>query len=534
MSTIAYQGPDRRRPTPLTRGALPGRRAVLVVGVAAAVTVLCGQLLASTGTAGGLRSVADAFAVLATAMFFGSGVLRYARWRVTGEALMAASSAALLVFALATFPVAMAARAFGEPGAATVMSSLARFAAALVVMVILAPALRATDVDSGRRPHRVAAFGLTAAVGSFAALAGVVELSDAELLHSSAASSALELLAAGLWLALATVCARAAWTRRSVSVVWTAAVLTMLAVASVMRSVSRTDGPSWQVAASVLIAVAACVALVNAAADVRVALAGEAHALVSTSGALLHAERLLVDVEARREDLVHDARSMIGTLRAASTTLDRHADELDADTRRRLRAAMDLELERLGHLLEGSPGQPPRSFDVAAVVGAVVTTLRHDDLDPGDAGGHHWAFGRPDALADVVHNLVVNARRHAPGSRITVRCETVGGTVRVHVEDRGPGVRADLADRIFERGVTSDPAQGQGLGLHVGRRLMREQGGDLEVRRRPGGGAGFVASLPAAAPGRGGVLASSSPLDALVMVAPVTRPSTGPMPGYAG
>jgi signal transduction histidine kinase len=498
VSVTVYRGPDRRRPVSLSRGRLPGPRALLLVGLAASIAVVGVELLAATSVVSGLTPVSDTFGIVATALFFGAGSLRHARWRATGEAYMAVSSAALVVFALSTFPVVMAARAFVDPRTAAVLSSLARFAAAGVVTLILAPSLRAVEVDSRVRPHRLAIAGSVVAFVVFVGTAGLLEMGDPRLLTSSPAAAALELATSALWWALAWLCMRAGWNRRSPSLAWTAAVLALLGVATLLRSVSRFDGASWQIAAAVLIVVAASVAVANAAADLHEALAGESTELLTATSALADAQRLLADVEARREELVHDAGSMIATLRAASTTLDRHADVLDFETARWLRDAMGLELERLDRLIQGDVRRPPERFELAGAVRPVLATLREEGLDLEDLLEPRWAFGRPEDLAEVVHNLVVNAGRHAPGSTVTLRCDTVGPSVRLLVEDRGPGVRPDLVDRLFERGVTSDPSAGKGLGLHIGRRLMREQGGDLEVQDRPGGGASFVASLPAA------------------------------------
>jgi signal transduction histidine kinase len=92
-----------------------------------------------------------------------------------------------------------------------------------------------------------------------------------------------------------------------------------------------------------------------------------------------------------------------------------------------------------------------------------------------------------------------NAREHAAMSSVRVRTERVGTRVQIRVEDLGPGVPTAHRELIFLRGVTT-AVQGSGLGLHVARQLMREQGGDVWVEDRIGGGASFVVSLPADLP----------------------------------
>ena len=63
----------------------------------------------------------------------------------------------------------------------------------------------------------------------------------------------------------------------------------------------------------------------------------------------------------------------------------------------------------------------------------------------------------------------------------------LGDTVTVHVVDDGPGVPADLAERIYEPFFTTKPqGHGTGLGLDIARRLVREHEGHLELTSRPG------------------------------------------------
>jgi len=63
------------------------------------------------------------------------------------------------------------------------------------------------------------------------------------------------------------------------------------------------------------------------------------------------------------------------------------------------------------------------------------------------------------------------------------------------VADAGPGLPADLGDRIFEPFVSSKEA-GMGLGLSICRRIVESHGGTLRAADRPGGGAVFAVRLP--------------------------------------
>ena len=117
-------------------------------------------------------------------------------------------------------------------------------------------------------------------------------------------------------------------------------------------------------------------------------------------------------------------------------------------------------------------------------------------------------------LRRAVANLLDNATRHARSHVVvalaaddgassgTASDGTVGdGTVELAVEDDGPGVPADQAERIFERFARVDDARsagdgGTGLGLAIAREIVQRHGGRLTLDRHHRGGARFVMRLP--------------------------------------
>jgi signal transduction histidine kinase len=72
--------------------------------------------------------------------------------------------------------------------------------------------------------------------------------------------------------------------------------------------------------------------------------------------------------------------------------------------------------------------------------------------------------------------------------------------VRIAVRDRGAGLGADEAERIFEPFYRSprvaDRAQGVGIGLSVCRRLVEAQSGEIAAGPAEGGGTEFWFTLP--------------------------------------
>ena len=108
-----------------------------------------------------------------------------------------------------------------------------------------------------------------------------------------------------------------------------------------------------------------------------------------------------------------------------------------------------------------------------------------------------------DAFAQIVLNLVENACKYATagGEVVVVLTALGGGGAELRVLDRGPGVPAAHAEKIFEQFHRVDAALtaeqgGAGLGLSIARQLARGLGGDLRHEPRDGGGAVFIFSLP--------------------------------------
>lgn len=121
--------------------------------------------------------------------------------------------------------------------------------------------------------------------------------------------------------------------------------------------------------------------------------------------------------------------------------------------------------------------------------------------------------GLPEVEADktqvgtVVTNLVKNAveamggkgtlgvilRRAPPGPDGRDEGREIAELV---IEDTGPGIAPEIADRLFTPYVTTKGSRGTGLGLALAHRIVAEHGGTIEAGRAPRGGAAFTVRLP--------------------------------------
>ncbi len=109
------------------------------------------------------------------------------------------------------------------------------------------------------------------------------------------------------------------------------------------------------------------------------------------------------------------------------------------------------------------------------------------------------AMATPDGLTQVIVNLLNNARQASPrDATVYVRTCAVHGTVKIEVDDEGPGVPEELTGRVFEPFFTTKPdGQGTGLGLSVSRQIVERFGGSLTYQPRKEGGSRFTITLQA-------------------------------------
>ncbi|MDF3845859.1 ATP-binding protein [Pseudomonas citronellolis] len=95
----------------------------------------------------------------------------------------------------------------------------------------------------------------------------------------------------------------------------------------------------------------------------------------------------------------------------------------------------------------------------------------------------HWVEGDAQRLAQVLINLLSNARDASPpGGAIRVRSEASENTVDLIVEDEGSGIPKSIIDRLFEPFFTTkDPGKGTGLGLALVYSIVEEHYGQITI-----------------------------------------------------
>jgi two-component system OmpR family sensor kinase len=211
-------------------------------------------------------------------------------------------------------------------------------------------------------------------------------------------------------------------------------------------------------------------------------------------------------------DASHELRTPLAAVRAYAELFKRGADRRPEDLERamtgitREAARMTLLVEDLlllARLDEGRPIERER-VELSEVVREAVETARTVDPDREielDAE-ELVVLGDRHRLRQIVDNLLGNTRAHTPANApVRVSVTALNGNALVRVEDAGPGMTDEEAERAFERFYRADPSRsrasgGVGLGLSIVSAVAEAHGGEVSVQSEVGKGSTFEISLP--------------------------------------
>jgi signal transduction histidine kinase len=194
----------------------------------------------------------------------------------------------------------------------------------------------------------------------------------------------------------------------------------------------------------------------------------------------------------------HDLRTPITALRLRADLVD------DDENRDRMLALID----DMHHLTEAtltlarddSFTEKTDIVDISSLVEGVCDDLTDAGVDAvADVERGVNLTCRPYSLRRAIRNLAENGAKYGKRARITMNGDAA--TVRIVVDDDGPGIPDDMVEKAFQpfvrlEGSRSRETGGSGLGLAITRSIVLNHGGDISLKNRPGGGLRAVISLP--------------------------------------
>jgi signal transduction histidine kinase len=212
----------------------------------------------------------------------------------------------------------------------------------------------------------------------------------------------------------------------------------------------------------------------------------------------------------------HELRTPLAQIRLFAETL--RLDRVRSpDDRRRSLEIIDQESRRLSHLVEnlltvsrgdrGAVEIAPRPLDLTGEHRNAVESFEPIAAARGarvviEAPASLIADADAEAVRQIVVNLLDNAIKFGPaGQTVQVALTQSDDTVRLTVDDQGPGIPADSRERVFGRFIRLEREfaagiAGTGLGLALVRDLVRLHGGTVVAESGSSGGARLTVQFP--------------------------------------
>jgi two-component system sensor kinase FixL len=154
-------------------------------------------------------------------------------------------------------------------------------------------------------------------------------------------------------------------------------------------------------------------------------------------------------------------------------------------------------------LLFARPPQPkPMAIDIVTLLSSTATLLAEDtahrDVRITISGTAPKIMADAELLKIVFVNLLINGAQAMQGhGDISIVIAAENGACRIAIADSGPGIPAEIRDKLFTPFVTTK-ARGTGLGLSTVKRLVEAHQGRIRVDSPPGGGTTVTIDLPLA------------------------------------
>jgi len=209
---------------------------------------------------------------------------------------------------------------------------------------------------------------------------------------------------------------------------------------------------------------------------------------------------------ARREfvaNVSHELRTPLTTIKTYAETISDMGEEnvdssvlhfvgvIENEADRMTRLVKDL--LTLSQLDSSKMIERRKKFDLAQLISSIVEKLSITAKTTGHRirlnvnMSSPVCFGEPDAIEQVLTNIISNAIKYTPGGgKIDIKCYGDFSKAFITVEDNGIGIPADDLPRIFERFYRVDKARsrqsgGTGLGLAIAKEIILRHEGTIEI-----------------------------------------------------
>jgi signal transduction histidine kinase len=234
--------------------------------------------------------------------------------------------------------------------------------------------------------------------------------------------------------------------------------------------------------------------------------------LLKTQQALLESEQLAT-IGRMASSISHDLRHSLAAVVANSEFLcdgglsPAQREELYQEVRTGVNQMTDL----IDSLLEFARTRESMNPAYASVTETVQRAMQAVRLHPRHQGtlievrsnGQNSAWFDPRKLERALYNLLLNACEAAPSTegRVRVNIEQAdSGVVTIAVSDNGPGIAAEIREKLFHPFVSFGKENGTGLGLTVVQKIVQDHGGTVLMERTSEPRTVFRITIPGRSP----------------------------------
>jgi two-component system sensor histidine kinase GlrK len=213
------------------------------------------------------------------------------------------------------------------------------------------------------------------------------------------------------------------------------------------------------------------------------------------------------DLEAQKSTFVrhmsHELKSPLANIRAGIDLLNDESGE-DPD-RQEIAAIVERNASRLQRQIDDllryagwQDAQPPQLPETVRLRELMVKSLQDQEFEARSRNIDVRTDMTPVSITAqesqvraIVDNLISNAIKYSPkGGVVDVRLRTLGDSALIEVEDEGPGIPAELRERVFEpffRGPDVGTSAGTGIGLSLALTAARSHGGSIRILDKDSG-----------------------------------------------
>jgi len=212
--------------------------------------------------------------------------------------------------------------------------------------------------------------------------------------------------------------------------------------------------------------------------------------------------------------ITHELRSPLGFIKGYTTTLLRADADWNPETQKEFLEIIDHETDSLEELINNlldsarlQAGQFEMTFQAISIKALINDVIQRNQVNRPELEIRPEIFGKiptiegdPRRLAQVFENLINNAIKYAPHTRIEIVVEAIKKGIQISFRDHGPGIPEkylhNIFDRFFRNPEQSVSIHGTGLGLFICKQIIESHHGEISAVSKIGEGTTFYIILP--------------------------------------